>query len=951
MKYNSARVATLGSGTREVPALKAGADEQALQPDHADAAPHWVSGVVFALLIYVLSCAVWMLGGFGGEHVVHYVGLLADSPACLVTVVVCAATAHHLPRGALRSAWRCLTIALALYFVGTVIGVRSWLHGVDPFPGVPDVFYLAFYPAFFAAAAFLIRAAAVRVRWVQFALDALILMVGFGAFFWYLVIRPAGSATEVDTIKNALSQTYIVLNCALLLTLGVLLLAGVGKSGSRRVSLLLVIGFATMFLADILWSVGKISGSYLPGSLQDVLYVACYLPLAAAGVAQMRTDAGRIAPRTSDSLAQGLPYAAMLAAFLVLVSFTRGDINNPATVMTIVVFGLTLVLMVRQALVLREDALTRERRAARMVEDRYASLIANASDVIMIVTVDGSLRFASPASERTLGFKPEEVSGKNLLDLWAGDDAERLRVFLAEVAGTSGGAVGPIELRIERGSDRYVLELVGSNLTTDQAVSGLALNFRDISERKALEEQLRQLAFHDPLTLLANRNLFRDRVQHAITLAQRGRLQVAVMFLDLDNFKNINDSLGHDIGDRLLLAVAQRLVKSTRFSDTVARLGGDEFAILLEGVTTVAEVEKVAASLIDALDQPFALSSTAVRVSASIGVAFSTFEAGAEALLSKADIAMYHAKAAGKNRFVTFQPQMQELLHERLRLEADIVRALANEEFFVEYQPIVDLGTRSLLGVEALVRWRHPELGVLMPARFIPVAEECGQIVKLGRWVLRRACREMRAWRNAVAGGAGLRIAINISGRHLQHGDLVQDVAQALEESGLEPGNLVIELTESTIMHNTEVNLGRLRQLKALGVRLAIDDFGTGYSSLSYLHRFPIDILKIDHSFVNHLTNTDNGPELARAVITLGETLGLDTVAEGIEVEAQVAALLALGCVAGQGFLFATAASLEELSASSFVARRNALWSAAAEREQLSPSGRFAALKDVAGAA
>jgi EAL domain-containing protein (putative c-di-GMP-specific phosphodiesterase class I) len=312
---------------------------------------------------------------------------------------------------------------------------------------------------------------------------------------------------------------------------------------------------------------------------------------------------------------------------------------------------------------------------------------------------------------------------------------------------------------------------------------------------------------------------------------------------------------------------------------------------------------------------------------------------------------MYHAKAAGKNRFVTFQPQMQELLHERLRLEADIVRALANEEFFVEYQPIVDLGTRSLLGVEALVRWRHPELGVLMPGRFIPVAEECGQIVKLGRWVLRRACREMRAWRNAVAGGAGLRVAINISGRHLQHGDLVQDVAQALEESGLEPGNLVIELTESTIMHNTEVNLGRLRQLKALGVRLAIDDFGTGYSSLSYLHRFPIDILKIDHSFVSHLTNTDNGPELARAVITLGETLGLDTVAEGIEVEAQVAALLGLGCVAGQGFLFATAASLEELSASTFVARRNALWSAAAEREKLSPSGRYAALKDVAGAA
>jgi diguanylate cyclase (GGDEF)-like protein len=417
------------------------------------------------------------------------------------------------------------------------------------------------------------------------------------------------------------------------------------------------------------------------------------------------------------------------------------------------------------------------------------------------------------------------------------------------------------------------------------------------------------------------------------------------MFLDLDNFKNVNDSLGHDAGDRLLQAVAQRLVKTTRSSDTVARLGGDEFAVLLEGVAEIAEVERMAASLIEALGVPFALGVSEVRVAASAGVAFSTPEAGAEALLSNADIAMYHAKGSGKGRYVVFQQQMQELRHERLRLEADIGRALANDELFLDYQPIVDLGTRSLLGVEALVRWRHPIHGVLMPGRFIEVAEECGQIVKLGRWVLLQACRDLCRWRGSVAGGTGLRVAVNISGRHLQDGDLVQDVAQALEESRLEPGNLVIELTESTMMYNTEANLERLRQLKALGVRLAIDDFGTGYSSLSYLHRFPIDILKIDRSFVSRLTNNDDGPELARTVVALGETLGLDTVAEGIEFEPQVAALLALGCVAGQGFLFARPASLEQLSKTTFVARRNALWTAQAAREDLSATGRFAALK------
>jgi diguanylate cyclase (GGDEF)-like protein/PAS domain S-box-containing protein len=899
------------------------------------------------LVIYVITGTVWMLAGFGGPDITHYVGLLSDAPAALASVVIAAATARHTARGVLRTAWILLALALALYFVGVAIGTISWLRGHDPFPGPADIFYCAFYPVLAAGAVFLIRAAAVRIPWIQLSLDATIFVVGFGAFFWFLVIRPAASHAEVDFLKQALSLAYLGLDCILLLILGVLVLTGAGSVGGWRVPLLLLSGFATMFLGDILWSLAKVRGYYLPGGFQDVLYLSCYVPVAAAAREQMRIIAApaRVVSNTSDAVARSLPYAAMLAAFLVLVYLARGDIGGPSTVMTMIMFALTLLFMVRQGVVLRGDALVRERRAARMVEERYASLIANASDVIMIVAADGVLRFVSPACERTLGLKPEEITGKSLPDLWAGEDGEKVRLFLAEVAATTSGTVGPVELRIERGTRRCVIEGVGSNLTEDPAVQGLALNFRDISERKALEEQLRQLAFHDPLTLLANRNLFRDRVQHALTLAQSGHSSVAVMFLDLDNFKNINDSLGHDAGDCLLQAVAQRIVKTTRSSDTVARLGGDEFAVLLEGITAVTDVERLADALIETLDLPFALDGIEVRVAASIGIAFSTPEGGTEALLSNADIAMYHAKAAGKNRHVTFKPQMQDMLHERLRLEADIGRALAQQEFFLEYQPIVDLGTKSLLGVEALVRWRHPEAGILMPGRFIQVAEECGQIVKLGRWVLKQACLDLCSWRTSIAGGAELRLAVNISGRHLQHGDLVDDVTQALHESGLEPGNLVIELTESTTMYNTDANLERFQRLKALGVKLAIDDFGTGYSSLSYLHRFPIDILKIDRSFVSRLTNSDNGPELARAVITLGETLGLDTVAEGIEFEPQVTALLALGCVAGQGFLFAKAGSLEQLSTSAFVARRSALWTAQAAREELSATGRFKALK------
>jgi diguanylate cyclase (GGDEF)-like protein/PAS domain S-box-containing protein len=760
-----------------------------------------------------------------------------------------------------------------------------------------------------------------KMPWARLTLDGAIFVVGFGAFFWILVIRPASTASELDVLKQALSQSYVALNCLLMLAFGLLLLT---ESGSRRIPLALLVGFTTMFLGDIMWSLGKVGGGYLPGGLQDVMYVACYLPIGIAARGQLLAASAPVRPSSavSESMARALPYGAMLVAFVVLVYVARAEVSGPVAEMTVVVFVVTLLIMLRQGVMMRDDAKMRERRAKELVEARYASLIANASDVILIIAPDGGLQFASPAFERTFGVKPDEVVGRNLLDLWSGEDGDRLKAFLAEVAATPTGAVGPVELRVERGAGRFTLEIVGSNLTADPAVHGLALNLRDISERKGLEEQLRELAFHDPLTKLANRNLFRDRVQHAIAIARRARRHVAVMFLDLDDFKNVNDTLGHDAGDRLLQEVAERLINTMRTTDTVARLAGDEFAVLLEGVDGLADVEPPAAKLVEALGMPFVIGETDVEVGISVGIAISTAESAAEDLLSNADIAMYNAKAAGKNRYVVFEAHMQEALRERLRLEADIGRALAHGEFFLEYQPIIALRTGTLLGCEALARWRHPERGVLMPRQFIHMAEESGHIIELGRFVLQRACRDWRRWCDEMGfGNQGLHVALNVSSRHLQQGDLVRDVARALQESGLDPANLVIELTESTMMHNTEANLERLGELKALGVRLAIDDFGTGYSSLAYLHRFPIDVLKIDRSFVLRLVTEGDGPELARAVVSLGDTLGIDTVAEGIESEPQADALLKLGCIAGQGFLFARPMSLDLLALTPFLDR------------------------------
>jgi diguanylate cyclase (GGDEF)-like protein/PAS domain S-box-containing protein len=906
----------------------------------------WTGGVAVGLFIYIAVAIAAILVDSRQRPLVELFNLYSDTVASIIVTVLMAAAARAATDSAARRTWSLLAAAMFAYSAGNLIHATYWLYGVDPFPSIGDAFFLAFYPLVFSAVLTVIRTASVRVQWARLALDTTILMLGFGAFFWFLVIAPMAEAQrDPDLLKYVLAQGYITLNCLMLLACGVLLMHSGASPIQRRALMLLTLGFASMSLADIVWAMSKVDGSYIPGGVSDVIYLSCYVWLAAAAREQLRGAPLRRRPPSplSVTLIDGIPYIAMMMSFGVLVYVESSTAASPVNTMTVIIFVLTSLVMVRQGVLSRDDALLREQRAAGVVEARYASLIRNASDVIMITDVDGRVQFASPAANRTFGINPEELSGISLLDRWVDGDGERLAAFLYEVSATRGRVVGPIELAVELGDRRTTLECVGSNLTDDPAIAGLALNFRDVSERKVLEEQLRKLAFHDPLTLLANRSLFWNRVEHALALSQRSQQRVAVMFLDLDNFKNINDSLGHDAGDRLLQAAAQRLVKATRPSDTVARLGGDEFAILLEGIRGDTDVERIAQPITEAFNRPLLVDGRGIESTASIGAACSQPGDDAEQLLRKADIAMYNAKAAGKARCVLFQAHMQEQLHDRLRLEQDIDLGLARKEFFVDYQPVVDLTSRELLGVEALVRWNHPERGLVMPGSFITIAEESGRIVDLGRQVLVDACSQIRAWSESVNAGAGLRVAVNISGRHLQQGDLVGDVRHALQVSGLDPGSLVIELTESTIMQNTEVNLERFRELKALGVRLAIDDFGMGYSSLSYLHRFPIDILKIDRAFVSRLTEQDGGPELARAVVMLATTLGLETVAEGIENESQVATLLNLGCVAGQGFLFATASALDAVARTPFMSRRVALRAAAEHggAVDLTATGRF----------
>jgi diguanylate cyclase (GGDEF)-like protein len=458
---------------------------------------------------------------------------------------------------------------------------------------------------------------------------------------------------------------------------------------------------------------------------------------------------------------------------------------------------------------------------------------------------------------------------------------------------------------------------------------------------KDLEEQLRRLAFHDPLTLLANRALFRDRVEHALAVSKRSDRSVAMLFIDLDNFKAINDSFGHSEGDRVLSATAQRLSKCTRSGDTVARLGGDEFAVLLENLVDREPVIEVAKRIVATLREPFPFLGSDLRISASVGVAFATRDDGVEELLRNSDVAMYSAKAEGKGRYAVFAPEMPDVASQRLLIEAELARALIENQFQLHYQPIVELRSGCLLGVEALVRWRHPKRGLVAPGEFLGIAEGAGQTVELGRWVLQQACAEVQAWQARLPECRQIRLAINVSVGQLRESDLVADVSGALEESRLDPGCLVIEVTEGVLMHNTESMLVKLNQLKALGVRIAIDDFGTGYSSLAYLHRFPIDIVKIDRSFIRRLGSVESGAKLARAIITFGDTLGLEVIAEGIEHEHQQRELIRLGCVAGQGFLYAEPGLLQDLEHSEHMHRRRIMADTLPQGARFTATGRF----------
>ena len=807
--------------------------------------------------------------------------------------------------GRWRRPWLLVSAGLFTVLLGSLTSALYGLVlGYVPTPSWADVFFLAFYPLLVAGLLQFPRAVATRAEAVGFALDAVAVLFGSGMIVAYAVIIPTFQSAQGSLPSLIVSAAFPLGD--VLLAFGLVSLVVRRRSLPRDASMAaLATALLLLLVSDLLYSYQTIDGGSGNATLQSCMGALSWILVAWAGYERLRkkSEDGPVREIAIPNLfAYLVAYVAAIAGFAVLLIAAQGILDTPLGLMIAAAVAVTPLLLARQVLALRESGTLHELKGSHETEARFRSLVTNSSDTIFVTDEETSILYATPSALSVLGYDADDLGEQKLSDLVHPDDRGAMLSLVTQSAGQPvRNARGEWRMCDHEGTWHFT-ETVIANLLEDPHVHGLVFTSRDIGERIRFQKELQHQAFHDALTGLANRVLFKNRVEHALVGAARTGVDVAVLFMDIDDFKLVNDSYGHVLGDNLLVQVAERLRSMLRANDTAARLGGDEFAILLEGATDLDEACRVAQRMLDLFDESFSLDSTHLSITVSVGVAVSDgSHTSAEELLRDADVAMYSAKAHGKDRLEVFEPAMQAAVYERLELANELRRAVEREEFIVFYQPIVEIKTQRIVGTEALVRWDHPREGLKLPGWFIQVAEETGLIIPIGDFVLDKACRQLRQWGGRFP-DTPLRMSVNLSPRQIKDPLLVERVSGALATSGIDPASLTLEITETALVEDSYTTLARLRELKALGIRLSIDDFGTGYSSLSYLRQFPVDGVKIAKPFVDHVADGEDHSALARAIITLGETLQLEVVAEGIEQEQQMRELRRLGCKLGQGF-------------------------------------------------
>lgn len=577
--------------------------------------------------------------------------------------------------------------------------------------------------------------------------------------------------------------------------------------------------------------------------------------------------------------------------------------------------GLEMLLGATPAVLVMLRDVTAQRIAERSEQEsaaRFQAFFNHAGIAVQLLTIDGTITRANPACREMLGYAPDELIGESMTRLLCLDGDPAIPDAFAELV-TAARETVTLETQFRHKDSSLVWGQVTLAVVSHGDERRLMVMLQDATERKRMEQELIRQAFEDDLTGLANRALFRDRLHHALERRARTCADVAVLLLDLDGFKRVNDSLGHAAGDALLRTIAQRIANTVRAGETVARLGGDEFAIVIESMQHDEDTQALADRLLRVISAPVDVVGREVVVSVSIGIALAQVDEDGDAVLRNADTAMYSAKTSGKQCARLFDPSMHARALVWLEVEQDLRRAVVAQEFELFYQPLLKLGSGALRGFEALLRWRHPSRGIISPAEFLAVAEETGLVIPIGRWVLREACCRAATW--PEESGSLPSISVNVAPRQLEYEHFVDDVRDALTITGLRPDRLVLEITESQIMRAPDLAKNRLQAIRELGVRIAIDDFGTGYSSLSHLQFFPVDELKIDRTFVARLEDGERGASFVRTMVALARSLGVEVVAEGIERQAQQDFLTNLGCDTGQGYLFSRPIESKELAA------------------------------------
>ncbi len=854
--------------------------------------------------------------------------LLSNAGLCLVALAAGVGAFRRSLRheGADRRFWLLIGGATTSWAMGQLIWTwyESVLSREVPFPSPADVGYLGMQPMAVAAMLALPLAAQTTAGKIRTIFDGLMVAASLLLCSWVLVLQHIFDAGVDSLLQTLISLAYPIGDVVLITLVVTTWLRARRTAGQLPVSMpFLATGLLAFAVSDSGFTYQTTLGLYSSGSVIDLGWFAGFSLILISSLRGGRaaSEAASDDEAAGPQLDNWLPYAAVMAALLTsVIEVLRTGQSEPVVMWSRT--GIIVLLVGRQILTLMENqALTRtleQRVRARTSElatsrERFVALVQHSSDIVTLVDRDGTVRYQSASILRILGYDPTHMEGQSITRLMGKDEAAFLQQALEHAAAE--------EMRIHtvtstwrhtEGRDCRV-EITITNLLSNPHLNGLVLNTRDVTDRVLLEEQLTGMAFSDSLTGLPNRALFKDRLQQALMRRRADDHGVAVLFLDLDGFKSVNDTLGHSAGDELLVTVADRLRSVVRSGDTVARFGGDEFAILIEDADTQDQVA-LAQRINDVIQGPVDLQGERVHIAASVGIArMDDNAATAEQVLRNADLAMYEAKSTGAGGHAEFHPEMHAGLVERVRLESDLRTAVDESQFVVHYQPMISMRTGQITGVEALVRWQHPERGLIPPGAFIPIAEACGMIRDIGLFVLTEACAQTVQWQAAHPDFGPLKVSVNVSPRQLLHDEFPEQVRQVLEDTGLPPAQLTLEMTESVLIDNGDETLRLLNRLHDLGVRLAIDDFGTGYSSLSYLHRFPVDVLKIDRSFVERLS-TGGDSALVNTILRLGQTLQLETVAEGIERPQEMLFLRRQGCTTGQGFHFSPPVAADVLA-------------------------------------